>query len=544
MRTHFLIFLCLISRLLLASSGPFNAYVDTNAPGNGDSLTLTLELKEEAREEPDLSALQQDFEIISKMTSSQSSFINGKSSRKTLRILKIRPRGGKTKITIPAIKWGSYSSDPIEISQSLQKSSQEQPGLALVATANREKVYVNSEIIFNLELRTTLPLQEGNLGKPEIPGAIVETLVDDDNRELNEKGIRTQIFRRSYAIYPSKAGELVIPAIQFEGLVSDARARGWFSNGRRMSARSKAIAIKVLDIPTSYPKGQPFLPAKSLAVIESFDSQDPKFEVNKATTRRFEIKALGTLSSFLPVVQAHKQTGLKVYTETGLKVNKNTEDGIEASIKFSHVYMPTEAGNVTIAEQTIYWWDTDKDELKTTVIRPFEFSVVGDSSSTPPSQNIIPKPAEAQPSAETPEPETSQNLWWPIIAGIFACLWLATIGAWFYGARVKKMKKVSEGSADTMKESKKDVLTAARSGDGRSTYACLKRLRFKLAETAPRHPVLAQVDELIADLEVALYRDGGQEKTADVLKKIAEQISGLPVVLSPAEQKLSELYSG
>lgn len=539
MRIHFFIVMFLISGLLLAKE-PFNAYVESTTIAEGDSFTLTLELEGASSDKPDLSPLSEKFDIIGQSMSSESTYINGVSNKKTKWILECRPKTAQAKLLIPSIKLGAYNSKPIEITQGARHESKGTPSLSLVATTTSNKVYVNGEIILNLELKTTLPLRNGNLGKPEIKDAIIEPLVEDDNRETTQNGVRTFIFHRSYAIYPAKAGELVIPSINFEGLVADASARGWFSQGRRMSARSKALSIKVQDIPANYPKGQPFLPLKSLAVIESFDSDDPKFEVNKATTRRFEIKALGTLSSFLPVIEAPQQPGLKVYTETGLKVHKNTEDGLEASVKFSHVYMPTHAGTVTIPEHTIYWWDTDKDELRTTVMRSFSFEAHGGSTG-------VPQPAaekntpELQPEKTDAQAQGIHN-WWPWIAAAFACLWVFTMAAWFM-VRSKRNPPKAPDAPQALKEAINDVVAAATAKDARLTYARLQTLRSMAVKGELSPQAIVDINALNSELEALLYGGGDPVKLKEVLQKVVAYLISLKAH-PQANQKLSELYPG
>lgn len=538
MRIHFFIVMFFISGLLLAKE-PFSAYVESTTIREGDSFTLTLELEGAASNKPDLSPLSEKFDIIGQSMSSESTYVNGVSNKKTKWILECRPKTAQSKLVIPSIKLGAYITKPIEIVQGPRVESKGDSKLSLVATTTNNKVYINGEIILNLELKTTLPLRNGNLGKPEIKDAIIEPLVEDDNREITENGIRTFIFHRSYAIYPAKAGDLTIPSINFEGLVADASARGWFSHGRRMSARSKALLIKVQDIPANYPKGQPFLPLKSLAVIESFDTDDPKFEVNKATTRRFEIKALGTLSSFLPVIEAPQQPGLKVYTETGLKVHKNTEDGLEASVKFSHVYMPTTPGRITIPEHTIYWWDTDKDELRTTVMRSFSFEATGLAPN--PSQ-----PVPVQKNANDPQPEKTDtpaydnNNWWPFVAAAFACLWVFTMAAWF----VVRRKKKEPGAAvpHVLKDAINDVVSAATANDARLTYARLQTLRT-MGQKELSERVVAEMGALHGELEALIYGGGDSAKLKEVLRKIAAYLITFKA-LPEESQKLSELYPG
>src|SRR6185437_3907824 len=61
-------------------------------------------------------------------------------------------------------------------------------GVTLSLKADAQSVYVNAQLIVTIELKTTLPLRNGNISKPEIKDAIFESLVEDDQREVSENG--------------------------------------------------------------------------------------------------------------------------------------------------------------------------------------------------------------------------------------------------------------------------------------------------------------------------------------------------------------------
>ncbi|MCA9508853.1 MAG: BatD family protein, partial [Myxococcales bacterium] len=416
---------------------------------------------------------------------------------------------------------------------------------SLVATTNSDKVYVNGEIILDVELKTSLPLQDGDLGTPEIKDAIVEPLVENDNRKSIQNGMRTLIFHRSYAIYPSKPGKLEIPSIPFRGIVADPNTRrGWFAHNRRVSTRSKAITIDVKDVPPSYPKDQVFLPLKNLLVIESFDSQDPKFEVNKATTRRFEIKALGGLASFLPVIEAPTQPGLKVYTETGLKVNKNTPDGVEASLKFSHVYMPTAPGAIIIPEQTIFWWDSENDKLRKTTIRSLTFQVEG--RGTPESTTVTPslnseKNSQAIQSQSPQAKVQKNNDGWMIFALLSFGLWFVSILLFYMNYR-KKNKKIIQAGPSKIKILVNEIVAAAKSGDVRKSYTLLQNLKTSEHAAFFEARQSGNIELFIEELEALLYGSNKEQEVKEILQRIISHLTKLLKNNEEAKQSLSQIY--
>jgi hypothetical protein len=305
--------------------------------------------------------------------------------------------------------------------------------LSISARVDTTDVYVQAQAILTIEIKTELSFQNGSLSKPEIPGAIVEPLVEDDQREMVDDGVRTLVFVRSYAIFPSKIGKVTIPSIVFEAVIQEPGSHGFgfFGRGRKIKASTEAITLNVKAIPSNYPKNQPFLPVKSLSIVESFDEDNPEVQVNKALTRRFEIRALGTLTSFLPTIKAPRLKNCEVYSESGSKEQERSADGLLASVNFSQVYLPSSPGKITVPEQVIYWWDTDVDDLKTTPIRSFELKVSGDElKQEAEAAPALPQDASPPPPAAPAESAASNAFYiyvWPALAGLFFILWMTTL---------------------------------------------------------------------------------------------------------------------
>jgi hypothetical protein len=533
-RFYLLLFVLISGEALGASL--LTAHVDKTKIAEGETFTLTLEYAGRATAEPDLSVLQKDFAVISRQVSTQSSFVNGDFRVQTSWILELQPKRAVREIVIPPISLGNSASSPIHIEQSEQRVATKDQNLSLSVTPNRTWTYPHGEIILTIEIKTPLLLRHGTISKPEIADAIVEIVVDDELTSVVEEGIKYHVFRQSYAIFPSKKGNLTIPALVFNGVIAGGRNRAnhmadFFGGGQKITARSSAITIDVRDIPNSFPKNQPFLPLENLVIIESFDQANPKFEVNKAVARRFEIKAKG-LTSFLPEIAVPSVEKLQIYVENGNKEQKKVDGDIEASSKIAHVYMPTAPGVIHVPAQTIYWWDMSTDSLKTTQIRELDLDVGGVVASAPgehvQKENLGgPQNHELENEKSLEQSDEFHVGMWQILTALFLFLWLATLI--FFIARFRK-KHIFEESPTNLKtkhakELINNIISLCDKNDAKAVYAHLQ----SLASWLKQHEIHGEIDSIVRrsqrDLEDALFNKKTSQDISHVLsdvKKIKE----------------------
>lgn len=531
-----------------AVSSPFIAHVDKTAIKVGESFVLTLEYAGRAKEEPDWFDLQQDFSILSKQTSTQTSFINGDFQAKTLWVLELVPKKTTKELSIPPIKLGQHSTATIRLTQSEQKTANGNNDITFDVSTNKDKVYINGKIILNIAIKTTLLLRQGILDKPDIKDAIIEPMAEDELNEVIENGIRYFVFKRSYAIFPAKAGVLSIPPMTFKAVTASHHKKNhlwsdFFERGKQVSARSEAITIEVKDIPRQYPKGHLFLPVEDLVVIESFDQAEPQFEVNKAVARRFEIKAKGTLASFLPAISVPTINGLQIYNEAPQKSVDKTDGEISASVKSAHIYMPTAPGKVNVPEQIIYWWDTTTDKLKTTVIRSLDIDVTGVALSAI-NQPPLPKPLD-QPPENTKEiivPKASNKSLWPLLALLLGLLWLVTIMAWLFWLKRSKSHKNKELSyREQLNFAIQDIKSLCEKGDAKGVYSSLQQLRLWLQKHGQAH-LYQKLHEDVCQLEAALFEKDKRNDIASLLTQISATVNNLKMDKFPPKNKLVPLY--
>lgn len=529
------------SLTVMGARDKFRAFVDKNEIEADEPIILTLEYQGQTTEEPNLSRLEQDFIIDFRQQSTNTKFINGNFSATTSWILHIYPKTSGPRIVIPAVTFGSESSSPITIIQS-ESAAKKIDGIKIEALVDKNEVYINAELILTIEIKTALPIRNGTLTKLDLKNAIIETL-EEDSDEIIEQGIKYHIVRQRYAIFPSTTGSLKIPPFLFRGMMPNKNMGhqmwpAFFDRGKQISARSQELIISVKDIPLSFPKDQVFLPMKNFMIAESINKSDQEFFINKAITRRFELKAKGTLASFLPNLAPAKIDKLQVYTEDGEKKQNVAPDGIEAISEFSHVYMPNATGEIIIPEQIVYWWNTEEDELRTTSIREFKFNVTGDESLASTAQETVLEENLA-PTPLTPKKEKWDRPWW-IWASIPVILAVLIFGILF----IKRRRAWQNSSRELLEDEKLyalineiKILCAAK--DAKLAY---KKLNF-LRASAIKNPQLNLWDDDIemafTNFEQSLFDKDSSLSVDDHLDKIRrhlkskKRITKLPFSLAP-----------
>jgi hypothetical protein len=474
------IFFLALGAMAIKAPGPFQAEVDSTTISPGQRIQLSLEYDGLTTQTPDTSGLVGEFEIQSQSMSQSRVNIMGDEQNKTTWVLTIRPLKNSSPLIIRPIRLGAHSTLPIILTVDSQKRAT--PGFEFTLTADKTSAYVKEQILLTVKIKTTTNFRRMQLTEPHVQGAIMEALGKATSQETVENGQRTFLIEQKFVAFADEAGQLEVAPAQFEGLVQRHDLDFW-GGAANPEFFSNDLKVTIKPMPASWPAGEPFLPVENLALVETFNERGP-FEVDKALTRRFEIKATSALATFLPTINSPSVPGVKIYSEPGKKIQKSTPDGITASVDFSQVYLPMQGGGFQIPEQTIYWWNTKTNQLATTVIRPLDFEVRGNPNSAPVSPppavgETDEIPAPAPPSAADANRETAAEEpfnYWIVATGLFLLLWLATLGLWWWKAR--KPLSTEKPAEDPNKATLVTNLTKALGrDDAREVYRQLMELK-------------------------------------------------------------------
>ncbi len=459
----------------------FQASVDRNPVAEGESFTLTLKSDENLGDDPDLSPLQQDFEVLGKSSGSSMQMINGSVTRSIHWQISLMPKHSGPSV-IPAIKAGGQSTQPIVIGVTKAdqaKAAQQSGELFVEVIAEPHSAYVQQQIMFTVRLHRAVNIGNGSsLSDPKFPGmdAMVERIGEDRTYQTMLNGQAYAVTERRYAVYPQKSGQFNSEPVQFDGeIIETSRGGGFMFNPFVQSSRykrvnSKSISFSIKPAPAGL-GGVQWLPASQLQLTEQWSENPPKFTAGEPITRTLTISAKGLSAAQLPALDGQNIDGLKLYPDQPVLKDNKDDNGISGVRTHKIAIMPTRPGSFILPAIEVKWWNVNTDKMEVARLPPREITVLAGNtnsgSANAANTNQLPAlAAGASPGAPSeltaPSPDIFSNTalaptgladtkysrgWWPWLSLILGTGWLATLILWWWQAR-KKQPSAKTGSGN------------------------------------------------------------------------------------------------
>lgn len=382
--------------LLIASSTSLEAYINVKANRNdikfNETVTVSFTTDEKIIHQPDFTPIESDFEIVSRQQSTNTRMINGAFTIEIGWTLTLAPKR-EGLLTIPPIKFDNITSKALAIDVGAPaKPAKGDPIFIDVTTFPEKEVYEQSQILLTVRLFCSVNVLQGAITepKPSDSNASIEKLGNDAEYEKVEGGIRYHIIERSFAIYPDQAGQLTISPTIFEGQIVTGGRTMFDMQTQFIRLTSEPLTFNVKPIPAPYTK-LTWLPAEDVTITDEW-SQDPsKMAVGDAITRTITIKATGALAAHIPTPDLKIPPEFKQYPDKASANNHTSKEGILGIRQLKTALIPSKAGEFTLPEIQLNWWNVETNQPKTASI---------------PAQKL--KVAEAQIALATP-PNLSQD---------------------------------------------------------------------------------------------------------------------------------------
>ncbi len=426
--------------LSMPAAADVRARLDRDKVYVGDPVTLVIERSGASSGEPDLSPLNKDFRVLGTGTSTQFSFVNGRSSNRTTWTVQLGPLQ-EGKLRIPPIQVGAEQTAALELEVTEipeQLAAQQSEQLFLEAEVDAgDHAYVQQQIPYTLRLYHAEPLLNGDLRPPQIKDALTRQLGDERRYTVTRNNRRYQVVERRYTISPEKSGELRIPPATFSGQLSTAqqgpgrsspldslrqqffRNSPFGSGGKSVRISSKAITIDVLPRPAA--AGNSWLPAEDLELQDSWASDPPRLRTGEPVSRTISLRATGLSGTQIPALEIESPEHTRVYPETPVNESHTDGDKVFASSRQTFTYIPGQAGELTIPAVEVHWWDTRSDEQATARLPQWVVKVEPGASGTQSRTNEVPPPERqsAVPAEKTrPDPQQPGEGWFEQIRGV------------------------------------------------------------------------------------------------------------------------------
>ncbi|MCQ4242001.1 BatD family protein [Stutzerimonas stutzeri] len=512
----------------VAAVGLF-ARVDRTQLSIDETFELSLESQGSAVfGKPDLQPLDELFEVFDTRQVNQLSSSNGEARALTRWSITLRPRQTGY-VVIPPLQLGDWRSEPITllVQESLKNTESDQLAPIFIdASVDQESVYVQAQVILTLRIFHSVSLYDDSTLSPlQMPEALVERLGEPRTYEKTINGIRHGVIEVRYALFPQKSGELTIPAQLFSATTVANGSNSLFGSrsGRSTQVRSPSIPLTVKAKPADYPANTPWLPARSLTLVEAWSPEPDQAQTGESLTRSLLLKAEGLTSTQLPTIGSAQSAGLRRYPDQPSLANEVSGVGLVGSREQREALIPTRSGTLQLPALEVVWWNTVEDRLERTTLDERTLNVADNP-------NLAPPPAELP--AATSVPAEQQILWpWQLSTVLFALTTLAGFGLWLHARRQPAVHRALQ-PGPSPRSLLDDLRRACQANDSQATRQALDAWARQQPETlADMAARFVPLSDALDGLNGALYSEAGQRWQGEALW---QAIQALPPASSPS----------
>ena len=538
-----------------ASQAKVSATVDRTKIIIGETFNLTISVDSNTSEQPDLSELQEVFQVLGTSQSSSTQIINGDYSvSKTWQISLMPSSVGKN--TIPPIRLGNEMTKaiPVEVAKS-DPNAKANGDLFIEIETDKTSAFVKEQILITVKLFYSISLSEGSLSEPIASNAIVTQLDKGTTYSTTRDGRNYTVLERHYALFAEKSGKLDVNPIIFSGRDnSSRRSFSMFSTGKPVRAVGKPLSFEIKPIPQSA-LGKDWIPARNVQLSQQWSKGD--YKVGEPITRTITVYVEGLGETQVPDIKLGDIPGVRIYPEQPQTQEEKTPQAIKTYKQVKIAIIPTHEGPIRIPEYKLEWYNTQTGQTEYAKLPPVTLNVgAGDyAMEKPVIENIFKnkdkKKGATKKAEDTQVPEIKvvqqDNSLWKILTALFALLWLITVVYWL---KSKKQKTPIKADEKPIKISKNQILYAIENRDPKELQTVLidwwnqQYKGEKVTNLAQIKPfVNPSMQKLIDDLQQQLYTVGTDLKFDKASWKKQVKGNGLNKVAHQQSTKKSDLPS-
>jgi hypothetical protein len=425
--------LCLLAGV---TQGAVRASLDSTSVALGDAVQLRLQRDTEASGMPNLTPLQQDFDVLSTSSSRTLQIVNGSTSMQIATIVMLSPKHAGT-LTIPALDWSGESSTPITLTVTPGGGATNSSG----ATAPGKKVFIETSVdstepFLQQGVHVTVriymgePLTKAGMDFPASNDALIEQIQSDTHHDTVRNGEPYTVVERHYLLFPQKSGDLTVAGPVLEGQVAVHIHGDQFGNDpfadlfgagagmmvptRPIRVQGDPIVLHVRPRPAAAGSG-PWIPARDVTLTAQWHPDSMQVHVGDPITLNLHLEADGLTAAQLPDLSTllDPPNGLKAYPDQAKLSSVQRSDTVFGTRDQAIALVADQPGNYVLPPLHVSWWDTKANALR---------------------QVNLPA-AGTQPVSGSAMSAFSVMQIWILISAVLALLWLVTMFAWWRSRR-------------------------------------------------------------------------------------------------------------
>ncbi|BBL73854.1 BatD family protein [Methylomagnum ishizawai] len=444
--------------------------LDRNPVPLGESFTLIFSADASPDDDPDFSALEQDFEVLGQSQSNQYSLNNGHASHRIEWQVSVMAKHAGN-LTIPPIAFGKDRSEPFSVTVAPGPAKRRNSGdgeVFMEVEAEPKNPYVQAQVIYSVRVLSRIAFGDARLSTPEAADTLVERLGDGQSPSsiVTRNGVQYKMTEIRYALFPQKSGPLRIEPMRLEMQVAGG-SRSMFNaflnpQTRTQRIASEALTLEVRPVPAEF-KGRHWLPAGHLELEDSWAKNPPKTMAGDPLTRTLTLKAQGATVGLLPEISATATAlpdAIKQYPDQPIQNEEKSISGLIGIRQEKTAMMASKPGTYTIPALEIPWWNTLENRMETARIPERTLTVQAAATrqipETPAPTGEASKPSRTTepPNAALPATVSQTSGPWFWLVFLFGFGWISTGLAWWLSKRSNRKPSIpvnSDGGIPTHK---------------------------------------------------------------------------------------------
>lgn len=241
-----------------------------------------------------------------------------------------------------------------------------------------DTLYTSQKVMLEVELMTdAFSITDAKITFPSSKQYIVQAPKSAELiSQVEINGTNWSTVQYKYDIYVMQAGEIEIPSVE----VTFSASMGYGQPQKTFHLKSETLHIEV-KTPKGFPRDTFVLVTNSYALDYAFNPQEvlskKQLIVGDAIELKVTQKAQNVLDIMLKPVVYQSNAHLRVYSK-----EPELKSGLSATLDVlrtdSFTFVASLEGNVSIPEQTMFWWNSEIKKIQKESIPAVSFEIIAD----------------------------------------------------------------------------------------------------------------------------------------------------------------------
>lgn len=509
--------------LMLLATGAHatvRAWLDRTSISMGETVTLNVEA--DGATEPDFSALETDFRIAGRSSSTQMQIINGAVARTNLWAVALEPlREGVIGIAPLAVGQGHTEPLSLTVTPTARGSAAAGDDVFLELEVDDARPYVQQRVNASVRLFYAVSILDGQLDDPAGDGLQVRRVGADVNYSRQLNGRRYNVVERHYAVAADRSGQLSLAPVTFRGRVAAGGRGSFFNQGTPLVTASGAVELDVQPAPDG--ASQPWIPARAVLLSDDAARLPDRARVGDALELTLRVEVTGLAAEQVPPLELPPIAGAEVYPDQETQETREVDGRLVGVRSRKFAIVPQQAGTLALPERSLSWWNLERERTQRSTLpaRSIDIEAGAAPGAVPQSPDgLAAAAASAVPGETGSQPRTV--VFWQRTAALLALAWLLTLVAWYWHSRAGggAHEDRPDGSGGRSTLWRAGLAHALAHEDLAAARRALLRIRPDTVDLADLIGVLADPDQCAAAarLDRVLYRGDPAEGLVEELR--------------------------